>query len=423
VVNVTGATCDEAVNWVPPTATDNCSVASFTSSHNSGDTFPAGTTMVTYTAIDPAGIVSTCTFNVTVNDNTAPVISNCPVDIVVNLSGGACDEVINWVVPTATDNCGVASFNSTYNPGDTFPLGTTVVSYIATDLAGNVALPCTFKVIVNKISPPQFDLCPTTVNIGVFDVTDQSAIVTWQEPEASDICGVPTITSTFNSGDKFPPGLTKVVYTATDASGNTAVCEFDVDVVGNKAPTGTAMVIEAFTGELKEICLDVRDPDGDVLIVTEINYNMLNGIIDRSGDAGDLCFIYTSFDAYEGEEFIVATVCDSGTPTACIKVEVRIKVSFDLRLYLYKAFTPDGDNINDLWVIENIKNYPNNQVMIYDRLGGLIFSARGYNNEDIVWDGRSNQNAQNILPSGTYFYKIDLGSEAPTQKGFIELVN
>ena len=61
--------------------------------------------------------------------------------------------------------------------------------------------------------------------------------------------------------------------------------------------------------------------------------------------------------------------------------------------------------------------------MIYDRLGGLIFSAQGYNNEDIVWDGRSNQNGQNILPSGTYFYKIDLGSELAVQKGYIELVN
>ena len=108
---------------------------------------------------------------------------------------------------------------------------------------------------------------------------------------------------------------------------------------------------------------------------------------------------------------------------ACVKVEVRIKVAFDLRLNTYKAFTPDGDNINDVWVIENIQNYPNSQVMIYDRLGGLIFSAQGYNNEDIVWDGRSNQNGQNILPSGTYFYKIDLGSELAVQKGYIELVN
>ena len=61
--------------------------------------------------------------------------------------------------------------------------------------------------------------------------------------------------------------------------------------------------------------------------------------------------------------------------------------------------------------------------MIYDRLGGLIFSVQGYNNEDIVWDGRSNQNGQTIMPTGTYFYKIDLGSETSIQKGFIELVN
>jgi gliding motility-associated-like protein len=177
------------------------------------------------------------------------------------------------------------------------------------------------------------------------------------------------------------------------------------------------MVIDAYTGEPKDFCLDVRDEDGDVLIVEDIDDNNLNGVIDRQGSVDNLCFIYTSFDNFEGEELIVFTVCDNGTPVGCTKVEVRIKVTLDLRLKIYKAFTPDGDNINDFWVVEN------NQVMIYDRLGGLIFSALDYNNEDIVWDGRSNQNGQNILPTGTYFYKIDLGREIPIQKGFIELVN
>jgi gliding motility-associated-like protein len=231
------------------------------------------------------------------------------------------------------------------------------------------------------------------------------------------------VTSNFSSGDGLPAGLTNVIYTATDDSGNTATCELEVSVIGNKVPIASPMVIDAYTGEPKEICLDVRDEDGDVLIVEDIDDNNLNGVIERPGSVDNLCFIYTSFDGFEGEELIIFTVCDNGTPVACIKVEVRIKVALDLTLTIYKAFTPDGDNINDFWVIENIQNYPNNQVMIYDRLGGLIYSARDYNNEDIVWDGRSNQNGQNILPTGTYFYKIDLGSEIPLQKGFIELVN
>ena len=107
---------------------------------------------------------------------------------------------------------------------------------------------------------------------------------------------------------------------------------------------------------------------------------------------------------------------------ACIEVEVTVIVTLNLTLTIYKAFTPDGDNINDVWIIENIDNYPDNRVMIFDRWGGLIFSARGYNNENVVWEGRSNQSGQRIVPSGTYFYKIDRGPGLPIQKGFIELI-
>jgi len=295
-----------------------------------------------------------------------------------------------------------------------------VVSYIAIDPTGNSAI-CTFNVTVIDITPPTFDFCPTSATVATFDVASQTAVVTWQTPTAIDICNVPIVTSNFSSGDGFPAGVTKVIYTATDGAGNTATCVFEVSVIGNNVPMASPLVIDAFTGEPKEFCLDVRDEDA--LIITEINYSTLNGVIDRPGSADNLCFIYTSFDDFEGEELIIFTVCDNGVPVACVKVQVRIKVTLDLRLKIYKAFTPDGDNINDLWVIENIQNYPNNQVMIYDRLGGLIFSARDYNNEDIVWDGRSNQNGLNILPTGTYFYKIDLGGEVPIQKGFIELVN
>src|SRR5262249_29588222 len=72
--------CDQVVTWTPPTATDNCAVSSFTSNHNPGDTFPVGTTTVTYTAIDTASNTATCSFTVTVVDNTPPTIT-CPANL------------------------------------------------------------------------------------------------------------------------------------------------------------------------------------------------------------------------------------------------------------------------------------------------------------------------------------------------------
>ena len=88
----------------------------------------------------------------------------------------------------------------------------------------------------------------------------------------------------------------------------------------------------------------------------------------------------------------------------------------------YKAFTPNGDNINDYWIIQGIEDYALNTVRIYDRLGGVIYDATGYNNQDVVWGGLSNQSGQPVLPSGTYYYKIDLGDSSHVQNGYVELV-
>jgi hypothetical protein len=74
-------TCDQVATWTPPTASDNCTLASFTSTHSPGATFPVGTTTVTYEAKDGATPPNTtlCSFNVIVADTTPPVILNCNV--------------------------------------------------------------------------------------------------------------------------------------------------------------------------------------------------------------------------------------------------------------------------------------------------------------------------------------------------------
>ena len=141
------------VTWTPPTATDNVGVASVTCDPTSGSVFPVGTTAVTCTATDLAGNTSTCTFNVTVNDTEDPVISGCPSDITVDNDPGICGAAVSWTEPTASDNCGIDTFTSDHSPGETFPVGTTTVTYTATDIHGNVTT-CSFDVTVNDAEPP-----------------------------------------------------------------------------------------------------------------------------------------------------------------------------------------------------------------------------------------------------------------------------
>ena len=66
------------------------------------------------------------------------------------------------------------------------------------------------------------------------------------------------------------------------------------------------------------------------------------------------------------------------------------------------AFTPNGDNINDLWVINGVNSFPKAAVRVFNRYGQLLYSNQNYSN-DAGWDG--NQNGRQV-PPGIYFYVI-----------------
>ncbi|MEY3398878.1 MAG: hypothetical protein RL220_1472, partial [Bacteroidota bacterium] len=84
------------------------------------------------------------------------------------------------------------------------------------------------------------------------------------------------------------------------------------------------------------------------------------------------------------------------------------------------AFSPNGDGVNDEFVINNLDQYPNNRIEIYNRWGALIYDAAPYQNN---WDGRS-EHPNTIgeeLPVSTYYYILDLGTGEEALRGFIYL--
>lgn len=66
------------------------------------------------------------------------------------------------------------------------------------------------------------------------------------------------------------------------------------------------------------------------------------------------------------------------------------------------GFTPNGDGVNDTWIIDFLDFYPNNMVEIYNRWGELIFESPGYTEK---WNGMFKGKE---LPVGTYYYIITL---------------
>jgi len=89
-------------------------------------------------------------------------------------------------------------------------------------------------------------------------------------------------------------------------------------------------------------------------------------------------------------------------------------------LYVYNAFTPNGDITNDFWWIENIDLYPDALVEVYNRWGDRVFSAKNYNNSyDSAWDGTYKGE---VLPSATYYYVITLNNEEAPYTGTVNII-
>jgi len=66
------------------------------------------------------------------------------------------------------------------------------------------------------------------------------------------------------------------------------------------------------------------------------------------------------------------------------------------------VITPNNDGINDTWIITCIDAFPDNHLVVYDRWGGLVYEAFGYDNN---WDASWNID-KGALPDGVYVYVL-----------------
>ncbi|NMO14174.1 HYR domain-containing protein [Pyxidicoccus fallax] len=198
------------------------SVPSVVYSPGSG-VFPLGTTSVSVTATDGAGLEDTCAFPVTVRDTTPPVVS-CPREVLAEATGpeGASVEM---PAITASDSVSTAAVSFSPASGSIFPLGSTRVSVTATDGAG-LSSRCELPVVVVDSTPPTVT-CPDDVTLTADGASGN--VVRLPEVTASDrVSSSLVVTYVPASGSVFPVGSTDVKVSVRDAAGNTARCGFQV---------------------------------------------------------------------------------------------------------------------------------------------------------------------------------------------------
>ncbi|HTF16542.1 MAG TPA: HYR domain-containing protein [Chryseolinea sp.] len=394
--------CNATATWTVPTAPD-CDVVSLISTHAPGSTFPLGTTQVTYTAKNTANLTATCTFSVTVTDITPPTVKTPTPGVTVN-AGGDCKATASWAAPQFADNCSVISITSTHAPGAVFPMGVTTVTYTAKDAAGNIAT-SPFTVTVKDMTPPTTTNCPPDITVEA--ATACTATATWTPPSFGDGCSAVTVTSSHNPGAIFSAGSNTVSYTAKDVAGNTALCTFTVTVKDRNLPEFTfcpsdTTISTAANGGIRYTWTPPVATDGCSEPVLSSTHQP-----GEQFDVGVTTVVYTATDV-------------SGNKSTCSFI-VTVKQEKTM-LDVAQLVTPDGNTMNDAWIIGNIELYKDNRVTIVDRWGSVVYSESGYDNERKAWRGLNTQGS--LVPSGTYFYTITVrsGKENKESRGFIEVI-
>lgn len=80
------------------------------------------------------------------------------------------------------------------------------------------------------------------------------------------------------------------------------------------------------------------------------------------------------------------------------------------------TFSPNGDGINETWIIEYLYTYPNCKVKVFTRQGQLVFESKGYKNP---WNGTINGKT---LPIDTYYYIIEPENGRKPVTGYVTIV-
>ena len=276
-----------------PTAADACggTISGETTNDRSYDV--PGTYTIVWTYTDSAGHTTTQNQTITIlPDTSAPVPDAASLPTVT----GECFAAITGDAPTATDNCGGSGLEGTpLDPLSYGTVGTHTVRWKFTDAAGNSTIQNQTVVVTDTHAPTVALNGPASVTVECHtSYTDAGAT-------AADNCSpAPTPAVTSNNVNLDVPGTYQVVWSATDAGGNTASATRTVVVVDTTKPVitlnGANPVIVLLHGTYAEPGATAADscagsfaatPSGTVNTHAVGTYIITYNATDPSGNAAD----------------------------------------------------------------------------------------------------------------------------------------
>jgi gliding motility-associated-like protein len=214
--------------------------------------------------------------------------------------------------------------------------------------------------------------------------------------------------------------------TVTDVTGCSSVASDVLTVTVIPAPcSNQPPVIASTSGETQiegKVSLDllslISDADSNIDIQSlKIKTQPTSGAKASITVSGRLELDYQGI-SFSGPDVLTIEVCD--LLGDCTQQVIKIEVIGDLTIY--NGISPNGDGLNDIWIIEYLdvlEETKNNKVSVYNRWGDVVWETENYDNQERVFKGL-NKNG-NEVSSGTYFYKIEFSSGRKAETGYLAL--
>jgi gliding motility-associated-like protein len=190
------------------------------------------------------------------------------------------------------------------------------------------------------------------------------------------------------------------------------------DIELNKEASITDFSIQGQVGETQIVGeqITVKMPLGTDLTSLTANFTLspgastwINGTRQRSGSMSNdfsetLVYHVESEDRQTQKSYTVEVQL----------VEPPITSSEGIPLNAVNAITPNGDGVNDNWIIRNLEIFDGYKLSIFDSSGRLLYQTMNYQNE---WEGTYQGNP---LGEGIYYYLFSKGAD--TRKGIISII-
>ncbi len=241
------------------------------------------------------------------------------------------------------------------------------------------------------------DVGPGTVTVSYINTCDERTTKTLNVSVTS--CSDLTITHTVDNPT--PNFGDKVTFTIT--VNNVGEGDFINTIVSNLLPSGLELVSSSTTS-------GTYDPNTQLWTIPRLN-------------AGQSVVLTIVAEVLPNGNYTSVATVETSTPLDVDASNNSASVTLEpICLTVYNEFTPNNDGKNDLFRIDCIESYPNNELKVFNRYGALVYSKTHYEND---WNGTANVsgvvNRGDMLPTGTYFYVITIG-DGTVKKGWLSIM-